>query len=67
MKLVVLGSGESGVGTAILGKQKGYEVFVSDKGTIAKHYKEVLGSSFIRNIEKGTPLSFSLIKTDSYE
>jgi UDP-N-acetylmuramoylalanine--D-glutamate ligase len=42
MKLVVLGSGESGVGTAILGKQKGYEVFVSDKGTIAKHYKEVL-------------------------
>lgn len=42
MKLVVLGSGESGVGTAILGKQKGYKVFVSDKGTIAKHYKEVL-------------------------
>ena len=41
-KLVVLGAGESGVGTAILGKQKGYNVFVSDKGTIAKKYKKVL-------------------------
>ena len=41
-RLVVLGGGESGVGTAILGKQKGYEVFVSDKGQISKKYKEVL-------------------------
>ncbi|WP_372746279.1 UDP-N-acetylmuramoyl-L-alanine--D-glutamate ligase [Lutibacter sp.] len=41
-KLVILGSGESGVGTAILGKQKGFNVFVSDKGNIAKKYKEVL-------------------------
>jgi len=41
-KLVVLGAGESGVGTAILGKQKGYEVFVSDKGTIEEKYKQVL-------------------------
>lgn len=42
MKLVVLGGGESGVGTAILGKQNGYNVFVSDKGTIAEKYKKVL-------------------------
>ena len=41
-RLVVLGGGESGVGTAILGKQKGYDVFVSDKGAISKKYKEVL-------------------------
>ena len=41
-RLVILGGGESGVGTAILGKQKGFEVFVSDKGFIAKKYKEVL-------------------------
>ncbi len=40
--LVVLGGGESGVGTAILGKQKGYEVFVSDKGKIKEKYKKVL-------------------------
>jgi UDP-N-acetylmuramoylalanine--D-glutamate ligase len=41
-KLVVLGAGESGVGTAILAKQKGYTVFVSDKGIIAEKYKKVL-------------------------
>ncbi len=40
--LVVLGGGESGVGTAILGKQKGYQVFVSDKGEIQPKYREVL-------------------------
>ncbi|WP_396209571.1 UDP-N-acetylmuramoyl-L-alanine--D-glutamate ligase [Flavobacterium sp.] len=44
MRLVVLGGGESGVGTAILGKQKGYEVFVSDFGKIKETYKEVLTS-----------------------
>lgn len=41
-RLVVLGGGESGVGTALLGKEKGYEVFVSDKGKIKEKYKEVL-------------------------
>ncbi|MDY0780737.1 UDP-N-acetylmuramoyl-L-alanine--D-glutamate ligase [Tenacibaculum sp. IB213877] len=41
-RLVILGGGESGVGTAILGKQKGFEVFVSDKGAIAEKYKKVL-------------------------
>lgn len=43
MKLmVVLGAGESGVGTAILAKKKNYLVFVSDKGKIKKKYKNVL-------------------------
>ena len=37
-KLVVLGAGESGVGTALLGKSKGYDVFVSDFGKIAPKY-----------------------------
>ncbi|PRX57883.1 UDP-N-acetylmuramoyl-L-alanine--D-glutamate ligase [Flagellimonas meridianipacifica] len=41
-RLVVLGGGESGVGTAILGKKEGYQVFVSDKGEIQPKYKEVL-------------------------
>jgi UDP-N-acetylmuramoylalanine--D-glutamate ligase len=41
-RLVVLGGGESGVGTAILGQKKGFEGFVSDKGKIQKKYKEVL-------------------------
>ena len=41
-RLVILGGGESGVGTALLGKAKEYEVFVSDKGKIKEKYKEVL-------------------------
>jgi len=34
--LVILGAGESGVGSAILGKKEGYAVFVSDLGKIRK-------------------------------
>ena len=41
-RLVVLGAGESGTGAAILAKQKGYDVFVSDFGTIAPIYKSLL-------------------------
>lgn len=41
-RLVILGAGESGVGTALLGKKKGYDVFVSDKGIIKEKYKKVL-------------------------
>lgn len=41
-RLVILGGGESGVGTAILGKKKGYDVFVSDFGKIKENYREVL-------------------------
>ena len=41
-RLVILGGGESGVGTALLGKEKGFRVFVSDFGNIEKKYKDVL-------------------------
>lgn len=41
-RLVVLGGGESGVGTAILGKLKGFDVFVSDRGPLKEKYKDVL-------------------------
>lgn len=41
-RLVVLGGGESGVGTAILGKKEGYDVFVSDFGKIKDNYRNVL-------------------------
>jgi len=39
-RLVILGGGESGLGAAILGKQKGYEVFVSDSGEIKEQYRK---------------------------
>lgn len=41
-RLVILGGGESGVGTAILGKQKGWEVFLSDRGALKPQYRETL-------------------------
>lgn len=40
--LVILGAAESGIGAAILGKQKGYDVFVSDGGVIKDKYKQEL-------------------------
>jgi len=41
-RVIILGGGESGVGSAILAKQKGFEVFVSDKGKIQPKYQKEL-------------------------
>ncbi|MES2559080.1 MAG: UDP-N-acetylmuramoyl-L-alanine--D-glutamate ligase [Bacteroidota bacterium] len=41
-RIVILGSGESGTGAAILAKQKGFDVFVSDAGSIPDKYKQEL-------------------------
>ncbi len=41
-RIVILGAGESGTGCAILALQKGYDVFVSDKGVIKEHYASEL-------------------------
>ena len=41
-RIAILGGGESGVGTAILAKKEGWEVFLSDKGKLQEHYREVL-------------------------
>lgn len=46
-KLVVLGGGESGIGAAILGKDKGMEVFLSDMGTVAPRYAAMLDAEGI--------------------
>ncbi len=50
---MVLGAGESGVGTALLGKENGFEVFVSDSGTIKEKYKNVLINNEIEWEEGG--------------
>ncbi|GGG95632.1 UDP-N-acetylmuramoylalanine--D-glutamate ligase [Polaribacter pacificus] len=52
-RLVILGGGESGVGTALLGKQKGYDVFVSDQSAIKTKYKAVLVENEIAFEENG--------------
>ncbi len=52
-RLVVLGAGESGVGTAILAQKKGYDVFVSDFGVIQKKYCNTLIEKGIEYEENG--------------
>ncbi len=51
-RLVILGAGESGVGAALLGQQKGYEVFVSDGSAIKEKYKQELEENNIPYEEK---------------
>lgn len=46
-RLVILGGGESGTGAAILGKDRGFDVFLSDSGPIAKKYTDVLDAEGI--------------------
>ncbi|MFD2147837.1 UDP-N-acetylmuramoyl-L-alanine--D-glutamate ligase [Mucilaginibacter antarcticus] len=46
--IAILGAGESGVGAAYLAQQQGYDVFVSDFGAIAGHYKKQLQDWGIR-------------------
>src|SRR5674476_374159 len=41
-KIVILGAGESGVGSAILAQKHGFDVFVSDKGQIKENYRDIL-------------------------
>ena len=41
-RIVVLGGGESGAGAAVLAKVKGMDVWLSDMGSIAPKYKELL-------------------------
>lgn len=46
-KIVILGGGESGVGAALLCKQQGYDVFLSDGGKIKDHYQHELEANRI--------------------
>jgi len=43
-KIVILGAGESGTGSAILAQKQGFDVFVSDMGQIKEQYKRILDS-----------------------
>lgn len=46
-RIVILGGGESGVGAALLCKQQGYEVFLSDGAALKPHYQDELASNRI--------------------
>jgi UDP-N-acetylmuramoylalanine--D-glutamate ligase len=47
-RIVVLGAGESGAGAAVLAKVKGFDVFVSDGGSIKQEYKDLLDKHNIK-------------------
>lgn len=52
-RLVILGAGESGTGAAVLGKRQGYDVFLSDGGSIKEKYRKILVEEGIE-YEEGT-------------
>ena len=56
-KIVILGAGESGCGTALLAKKQGWEVFVSDQGTISRSAKNTLDGMGIEWEEETHTLS----------
>ena len=62
-RIVVLGAGISGVGAAVLAKKKGFDVFVSDKGTITDENKAVLLNNEIE-WEEQKHSSASILKAD---
>ena len=63
MKLVILGGRESGTGAAVLGKQKGWEVFLSDKSPLKEVYKKELDAKGIR-WEEGQHTESEILSAD---
>lgn len=52
-KLVILGGGESGVGAAVLAKQKGYDVVLMDEGSLKDGYRSELKAAGVEWLEGG--------------
>ena len=62
-KIVILGAGESGAGSAVLAKKQGFDVFVSDKGQIKEKYKKLLEDNLVR-WEEGKHTESKIFKAD---
>jgi UDP-N-acetylmuramoylalanine--D-glutamate ligase len=62
-RIVILGAGESGTGAAILAKAKGYDVFVSDQGSIKEKYKTELALHEI-DFEEGSHSESKIVNAD---
>lgn len=62
-RLVILGAGESGIGAALLGRQQGYDVFVSDGGKIKDNYRQELFDNNI-DFEEGTHAEEKILNAD---
>lgn len=62
-KAVMLGAGESGVGAAILAKKQGFQVLVSDAGSIKQKYKDVL-TNYEISFEEGKHSEEEILNAD---
>jgi UDP-N-acetylmuramoylalanine--D-glutamate ligase len=62
-RIVILGAGESGAGSALLAKSKGFDVFVSDAGLIKEKYKSILENENI-DFEEGAHTVEKIINAD---
>ena len=62
-RLVILGAGESGFGAAVLGLKQGYDVFVSDKSTIAPKYLTMLNDYAVQ-YESGQHTEEKILNAD---
>ncbi len=62
-KIVILGAGESGAGSAVLAKKQGFDVFVSDMGEIKERYREILRNSDIE-WEEGKHTESAILSAD---
>jgi UDP-N-acetylmuramoylalanine--D-glutamate ligase len=62
-RIVILGSGESGCGAAVLAKKQGFETFVSDYGSIQDKYKKILLQESI-DFEEGKHTTEKILNAD---
>lgn len=62
-KIIVLGGGESGVGAALLAKSKGFDVFLSDQGTLKPAFKNTLSDNHI-HFEEGQHTIDEILSAD---
>jgi len=62
-KIVILGAGESGAGSAVLAQKQGFDVFVSDMGLIKENYREILVKHGI-NWEEGNHNESVILSAD---
>ncbi|MBI5372545.1 MAG: UDP-N-acetylmuramoyl-L-alanine--D-glutamate ligase [Sphingobacteriales bacterium] len=62
-RFVILGGGESGVGAALLAKQKGYQVFLSDGSSLKEEYRNELKQAGI-DFEEGQHTEERILAAD---
>ena len=62
-RFVILGGGESGVGAALLAKQQGYDVFLSDSSSLKNEYRNELLNAGI-DFEEGLHTASKILNAD---